>query len=154
MPDLAVVAAILSSIKSAMDIAKGLKDADLSLEKAELKLKLADLVSALADAKIQMASVQDALSDRDHQIRELENALKVRGDLKWEEPYYWLLDGQAKEGPFCQQCYDKDRKLIRLQGNGEGFWQCKTCDNNYPDSTYSHDMPRSSGSRRLAFDNF
>jgi len=153
MSELAAISVILTSIKSAMDIAKGLKDADLSLEKAELKLKLADLVNALADAKIHMASVQDTLGDRDRRIRELETALDVRGRLQWEAPYYWLLDGQKKDGPFCQRCYDKDTKLIRLQGNREGFWKCKACDNNYTDSTYSPDI-RTSGRRRSSIANF
>jgi hypothetical protein len=61
MTDMAGVSLVLSSIKAATDIARLLKDTNLSLEKAAAKLKLAELVGALADAKIQIAEVQDLL---------------------------------------------------------------------------------------------
>jgi hypothetical protein len=62
MPAIASIAAILSSIKTATDIAKFLRESDLSLQRAELKLKLADLVSALAEAKIELTEIQETLS--------------------------------------------------------------------------------------------
>jgi hypothetical protein len=56
MPDLASIQAALTSIKVATDIAKFFRSADLSLEKAESKMKLAELMEALAEAKIEIAS--------------------------------------------------------------------------------------------------
>jgi len=56
--------------------------------------------------------------------------------MNWESPYYWKIEEGNKEGPFCQQCYDKNGELMRLQGNGRGYWECKTCKNNFQDSTY------------------
>lgn len=44
MPDMASVSVVLSSIKTATDIVKFLRETDVSLEKAETKLKLAELV--------------------------------------------------------------------------------------------------------------
>jgi hypothetical protein len=131
MPDLTSISAILSSIKAASDIAKLLKEADLSLEKAELRLKLADLISALADARIEIASIQESLNLKDGQIRELEQALNIQRNLQYEEPSYWLREGDKREGPYCQRCYDKDRKLVRLQGYETGIFDCKVCNTNY-----------------------
>lgn len=135
MPDIASIASILGSIKTATEIAQLLKSSDLSLEKAELKLKLADLVSALADAKIELADVQELLSEKDQKIKELERANEVHCKLTYQAPYYWLVEQDSKDGPFCQQCYDKERVLIRLQGYGNGYWDCKTCKSNYTDSS-------------------
>ncbi|MBN2093326.1 hypothetical protein JW964_27120 [candidate division KSB1 bacterium] len=134
--DLTVVTTLLGSIKTATEIAKLIKDSDVSLEKAETKLKLADLITALADAKIEVSEVQQALLDKDTEIRALQEQLKIKAQLKWEKPYYWLIDGTQKDGPFCQHCYDKGREFIRLQDNGGGCWDCKVCKNVYTDSTY------------------
>jgi hypothetical protein len=135
--DIPTIAAVLTSIKSATDIAKLLKDTDLSLEKAEVKLKLADLIGTLADAKMEIAEVQDLLREKDSKIRELEEALTVKGKLDYEAPYYWLKDGDKKFGPFCQQCKDADGKLIRLQKRRvQGGWECKTCGKHFDDKNY------------------
>ena len=44
------VVTAVGSIKSAIDIAKVLKDGADTLDKAEVKLQLAELISSLADA--------------------------------------------------------------------------------------------------------
>lgn len=134
--DIAAIPTLLGSIKTATEIAKLIKSSDLTLEKAEMKLKLAELISALADAKIEVTDIQQSLIDKDAQLRELQTQLEIREKLQWEQPFYWLHKDETKEGPFCQQCYDKDHRLMRLQGNGEGYWECKTCKNTYMDAQY------------------
>lgn len=134
--DMTSVSAVLGSIKTAADIAKLIKESDVSLEKAESKLKLAELISALADAKIQIADVQQLLMEKDAELKAATERLEVKEKLHWESPYYWLLSETKKEGPFCQHCYDKNHELIRLQGNGEGYWECKACKSSYTDSSW------------------
>jgi len=134
--ELAAITTLLGSIKTATEIAKLIKDSEISLEKAETKLKLAELISALADAKIEVTGVQQALLDKDAELRALQEQLNVKQKLQWQQPYYWLMEGSKRDGPFCQHCYDKEQQLIRLQGNGKGFWQCKVCKNTYTDSNY------------------
>lgn len=133
--DLTSISTVLSSLKTATEIAKLIKDSDISLEKAESKLKLAELISALADAKIEVTEVQQVLLEKDAEVRELKTQLEVKTKLQWESPYYWLIENSKKDGPFCQHCYDKNRELIRLQGNG-GYWECKACKSSYTDSNY------------------
>ena len=58
MAEIATIGAILTSVKTATEIAKMLKDSDLSLENAEMKLKLAELVSSLTDAKLEAVKIQ------------------------------------------------------------------------------------------------
>jgi hypothetical protein len=108
--DISSVSAILSSIKTATDIAKIIKSSDTSLEKAEVKLKLAELISALADAKIQVSEIQDEILQRESTIRSLHEQLATREKLAWEPPYYWIVENGQKDGPFCQHCYDKEKR--------------------------------------------
>ena len=70
--DLASVSTLLSSINTASGIAKLIKESDVSLEKAETKLKLADLISALADARVEVSEIQQTLVDKDAQINKLQ----------------------------------------------------------------------------------
>jgi hypothetical protein len=131
MPDLALFATVLTSIKTATDIAKGLREADLSLEKAELKLRLADLMTALADARIAMSLVQEELQTREREIKELQEALELKRSMKYTAPFYWAEDAGRRDGPFCQQCYDSRRKAIRLQSSDGNVWTCRTCGQGY-----------------------
>lgn len=129
--DITTVTTLLGSIKTATEIAKLIKDSDLSLEKAETKLKLAELIGALADAKLEGVELQQTLGEKDARIQELENQLQVREQLTWRHPSYWLQTPGGTDGPFCQQCYDTSHKLVRLQGDGDGYWECKACKNGY-----------------------
>jgi hypothetical protein len=131
MPDLALLATVLTSIKAATEIAKGLREADISLEKAELKLKLADLMTALADARIAVSSVQEDLLTKDRQIKELRESLDLKKVMKYQAPFYWHDEGGRQDGPFCQQCYDSAQKAIRLQDLKNSCWRCNTCGNVY-----------------------
>jgi len=134
--DISAISAVLGSIKTATDIAKLIKDSGISLKDAETKLKLAELISALADAKIEIAEVEQTLIDKDSELRKLRDQLEIKGKTLWDPPYYWVIDNDKKEGPYCQQCYDKNRDLIRLQNISRGVWQCLTCEHTYTDSTY------------------
>lgn len=78
MPDIATISAVLSSLKTATDIAKYFRESGFSLEKAEMKLKVADLVNALAEAKLELAQVQDVMVQKDHQIAELRQAFESK----------------------------------------------------------------------------
>ncbi|MCP4494493.1 MAG: hypothetical protein GY820_45420 [Gammaproteobacteria bacterium] len=137
MPDLATIATALSSIKTATEIAKYIKDGEKSLEQAEYKLKVAELVGALADAKIEIAGIQDVILEKDREIEKLEGKLVLKQVMVWERPYYWKEENQGRDGPFCQQCYDNEGKVIRLQGS-DGVWTCRTCNVTVTDSSY-HD---------------
>lgn len=78
VPDIATISAVLSSLKTATDIAKYFRESGFSLEKAEMKLKVADLVNALAEAKLELAQVQDVMVQKDHQIAELRQAFESK----------------------------------------------------------------------------
>ena len=144
MADIATIAAALGSIKTASEIAKLIKDSGASLEQAEVKLQIAELIGALAEAKIEIAGIQSDLIEKDQAIAELTSKLELRQNLVWEKPYYWADDGEKRDGPFCQHCYDVNQQLVRLQGGGKNAWHCKSCRNTYFDKNYVRPQPRRS----------
>jgi multidrug efflux pump subunit AcrA (membrane-fusion protein) len=136
MVDIAILGTALGSIKTATDIAKLIKDSGTSLEQAEVKLQIAELISSLADIKMELADVQTILVEKDQNILELEKQLNTKKSVVWSKPYYFVENGEEKDGPYCQQCYDTDNKLIRLQGGGTKFWNCLTCKSHFKDANF------------------
>jgi hypothetical protein len=71
------------------------------------------------------------------QLKRLESASEVSGKMFYERGLYWLRlsneDDAEREGPFCQTCYDRERKPVRLQPNPgpEGGWFCTVCRNHF-----------------------
>ncbi len=135
--DIGYIGTALTSLKTATDLAKIIKDSGNTLEQAEVNFKLAELVGALAEAKLELASIQEVLASKEKQINKLKSEMDVKSNLQWERPYYFLKDGDSKEGPFCQKCYDTDSKLIRLQERDQGSWCCHTCTGYYTDKNYN-----------------
>ena len=125
--DIAAIGPLLGSLKTATDIAKFIRESDMSLEKAETKLKLAELVSALADAKLEAAEIQQAILDRDETIRQLTATAKLRAEVRWQQPCYYLPNSEGQDEPYCQNCYDSSGKLARLHTDGAGHFQCRVC---------------------------
>ena len=146
------IATALASIKTAIDLAKLLKDSSSTLVEAEQKLKFAEIISALADVKIEMADVQSLLLEKDSKISDLTESLRITENIVFEAPSYWLVDGDDKDGPFCQNCYDTHGKLIRQQEWGSDSVKCFSCNKvfNFTGGSgfQSSVVPRSLGSKR------
>ncbi|MBF0542498.1 MAG: hypothetical protein HQK91_13735 [Nitrospirae bacterium] len=135
MTDITMISTALSSIKTAIEITKYLKDGNFSLEKAELKMKLADLIDALATTKMEFAEIQEMLSIKDKRIAELEDAFEFKDKLVHQYDAYYKADesGNPTGVAFCLKCWDNDhkqRKLIYEIGY-EGTRACVTCSSKY-----------------------
>ena len=137
--DIPSIAAILGAISKAIEITNRINSSDNPMGKAEVKLQFANLISELADAKVEITNIQQQLLEKDEQIRNLNEQIAVKGKLQYEPPYYWLAEDENKDGPFCQSCYDKDNKFIRLYEtyDNKGVWNCKVCKNTYISSTFN-----------------
>jgi hypothetical protein len=131
MPDIATISAFLGSIKTATEIAKAIKGTDLSLEKAETKLKMAELISALADAKIQAAKIQDLLQEKDKKIKELESSLENKSKLIRKDGKYFESDenGQTIGDPYCSHCLESKNKMIHMSKMNRKVYKCPACEN-------------------------
>lgn len=116
MPDLTTISTIISSVKTATEIAKLIKDADLSLEKAEMKMKVADLISSLADAKIAAAEINDLIKQKDDKIKKLEEAFALKSKLKRYKDAYYVIneEGIPSGDPYCSHCWEASIRGIHL----------------------------------------
>ena len=129
----------MSIISNAKEIAELVK----KLGNVDLYRRIVDLEGEI----IELSGENHALKER---IAELEKNLKLRAELKFESGVYWRIDGQTKEGPFCQRCYDADGKLLRLHPqtadgydsrsnrvlpNAERYFKCFQCNAIYDQGT-------------------
>lgn len=135
--DIGTISAILTSVKTASELAKLIKESGATLEEAQRNLQLVDLISALSSVKKHVAEVEQTLRDKDAEIRALKAAAALEVEMEWQPPYYWKRTDSGRDGPYCQQCFDKDRALMRLIEGEKGYWSCRTCKCSYPDSSYS-----------------
>lgn len=83
------------------------------------------------------------------QIGNLEERLKIKEKMEYEKPYYWIRDGESKDGPFCQRCYDTNKNLLRLQGGNNDVWVCYECKRTYYGPNYKAPEIRTSSRRSL-----
>jgi len=104
-------------------------------------LEAQEKILELREAAMSLQEENLALRNR---VRELEDQATLKQKVQWEKPYYWSSEGGAKDGPFCQTCYDNDTKLVRLQGGQSGRWNCHTCKGTFYYSTYKSPMMQSS----------
>lgn len=137
MPDIATITSALSSIKTATDIVKYLRESGTSLEQAEMRLKLADAVVALADAKMEIVDIQELLLQRDQRIAELEEAFQTKDSLVRRYDAYYICDaeGNPTGSPYCFRCWEVDhkkRQLVRLATNRH-IRVCTDCGHQYGD---------------------
>lgn len=135
MADLATIGAALSSLKTAADIAKFLRETDLSIERADLKLKLAELMGALAQAKIELAEIQEDLSAKDKRIAEIEEAFQAKDTMVRYRDAYYVADGSGNPigTPYCLRCWENDHKKRQLVEEAKDFRTkvCTTCGHRY-----------------------
>ena len=136
MPDIATISAALTSLKAATDIAKFLRESDVSLEKADLKLKIADLVSALADTKIKLAEIQEGQIEKDKKIAELQEAFEIKDNLIRPQGYdaYYITDAEGNPVgvPYCLRCWENDHKKRQLvYAPNDIIKICTTCGQKY-----------------------
>lgn len=135
MPDMATIAAVFTSLKTATDIAKFLRESDVSLERAELKLKLAELVGSLADAKIQLVELQDVLAAKDKRIAELAEAFESKDTLIRHLDAYYVVDAAGNPGgiPYCLRCWESDQKRRQLVHDAKDHRSriCTACGRTY-----------------------
>lgn len=135
MPDIATIATALSSLKTATEITKLLRESDLSFERAELKLKLADLIEALADAKTELLELQDVVSQKDKKILELEAAFQTDKLLVRQYDAYYETDESGKPNgiPYCLRCWENDHRRRQLVDDAKDHFLhvCTSCGHRY-----------------------
>ena len=94
----------------------------------EAEQKLQEIQEAFIDLKAENIELKE-------ELHELKKKTRIQENLKYEAPFYYLENENAKDGPFCQRCYDAEDKLVRLveKDSTKGSHICKECKNYYGD---------------------
>jgi hypothetical protein len=82
-----------------------------------------DLYRKLLDLQAEAITVLEKLSELKKENKGLKEKLET-GKLTFKDKMYFL---KGDKNPFCSKCWDVDGKLIRLHGDGEGWFQCPAC---------------------------
>lgn len=118
----------LTAIRTATEIVKGLRAAEASFQKAELKLQIADLAEALAEARLNIVEVQEEILTLRRRVTDLEQEKATRESLDFRKDAYWrTLDSGKEDGPYCARCFEADGKAIHMQDLRNGFHYCTVC---------------------------
>ena len=107
---------IITNAKEIADLVKKLGNIDLYRKIVELEGEI-----------IELTGQNRLLIEK---TRELEQALKIKEALVFAENVYWLGDEEGRDRPYCQRCYDVNKKLIRLQ-QWDDAWACFECKQHY-----------------------
>lgn len=111
---------------------------DRAKDVAELIKKYNDveLYSKIIDLRDEIFELKEDNLKLKEKIKALEEEKKINGKMVYESPFYWWKDGEKKDGPYCQKCYDHNKELIRLQPLKNGRWKCLECNSIVADSSY------------------
>jgi hypothetical protein len=138
MPDMATIAAAISSLNSAVNIARGMVDLR---DSAKIRSKVIELQSAILSAQSNALAAQSDQSLMLQRIRDLEeevarvkawNTEKEKYELKETQPGFFAYAikenarGTEPAHLICASCYQKDQKSI-LQKHTEHSVRCPDC---------------------------
>ncbi len=128
MAEIVSIATAIATIKTAIDVAKAIRLSDLTLDKAETKLKLAELYELLADAKMQMVETSDLFLEMKSQIANLEKSIEFKGRTKRiGDAYFEIDDSDVPFGdPYCPACLESGKPPIHLTV-GYRCFNCPSC---------------------------
>ena len=134
---IALLTNTLAVLKTAFETVSTLKDADKDFVEANYKVQLAEVFIKIANTMAGFAELRKALDAKDEEIKKLRE--KVNGGVFWSEPFYWKKESETTTGPFCQRCWDKDDRLMRVKFVGKysagDSWQCPDCRQSFWDRT-------------------
>ena len=139
MDAITLIAGAKTSLDTATAIVKTYMGAKEAIDEIEQKAKNLELMENILAAKSNILELKSTLIEKDELIKKLEDKLRIEQEMEFEEPVYWhIIDGE-KNGPFCQKCYDDNKKLARLQSKSskyEGTWECTICNTHYETKEY------------------
>lgn len=108
----------------------------MALIKQGLDIEAQEKIMELRQAALDRQEENIELQKENTQLKQ---QLDISQKLQYEAPYYWKVDGDKKDGPYCQCCYDNNKKLIRLQqGNrsNPSLWRCVVCEKAFHNRNY------------------
>ena len=126
---------LVSSISSALEITKKLRDLNKKVGEAEFKMLLADLTSELGDAKLEAANLKILLAEAKAEIDEWKQKTEraiTQGPELHDNGYIFGDPSRV----YCTGCYDvRGQKVLLKQLTGPfaafGKYSCPACERHY-----------------------
>ena len=120
---------LVTSISTAISIAKRLNEIAKNIQDAEFKNLLADLSLELADTKLKLSEVISENAELKNEVTTLKHTKGGSEKLVFKNQMYYTTEG---DGPFCPGCYDTKGAKIRIpeqKGHGAHFgkYRCPSC---------------------------
>ena len=135
MADMAIIASVLTSLKTATDLTKLLREADSSFTISEWKLKLAGITDALAEARLSLAEIKELMIEKEEEIKRLTDAIEQKKNITKIDDAYYETDetGVPKGDPYCVNCWESKHVLRHLTTDSKNYRerQCPACKSSY-----------------------
>jgi len=68
------------------------------------------------------------------QILEIKEKFEKQDKTVFDEPYFYTVDGEKRDGPFCPRCWQKDDKkcrVVKTPDSHDGSEKCQVCDQSF-----------------------
>lgn len=139
---------VLGEISTAIAATNGLRtllssfrNAGSDSEKLQRETEFFEQVRILEDALIksrgEIIRLQDDNRTLNDTVRELKEKLSLQGMVSWDDPFIWKQEGDKKDGPYCQKCWDDESKLMHLiDRDKQDLWHCNKCNKYYHGPNY------------------
>src|SRR5260221_9721588 len=98
----------------------------IELIKKGATVEAQEQIMALREAAPTLQEDNFALRER---VRAIEEELRLKDSLVFDGTSYYMSSDEPDDpdGPFCQRCYDVEKKLVRLQNWDETTYACFSC---------------------------
>jgi hypothetical protein len=90
----------------------------------------------MLDLRGQIVDLESENIELKREVQRLLERLEMEDSMVYRSPYYMRTVEGGEDGPFCQRCWDDEKKAIRLQNDGPGYWYCNKCQVAYTDDDY------------------
>lgn len=99
----------------------------------EGQIKLLALRDEVISLKEESLTMREQILSLRTELQDLQEKQTKQEKLIFREPFYFMIEGDAEEGPFCQRCYDADNNMMRLihKPNHIGSHHCPECNTSY-----------------------
>ncbi len=126
---------IVTSLGTAIGVAKKLHELGKKVSDADFKIMLAELTDALGDAKLEAADLKMQLAEAEEEVQALKSAVAKReAALPEIHDHAYVFEDRSRH--YCTGCYDiRGQKILLNQLSGAftafGKWECPACDKTY-----------------------
>lgn len=99
----------------------------------EGQIKLLALRDEVISLKEDSLTMREELFELKNQLHAFREEQTTKEKLVFREPFYFLIEGGAEDGPFCQRCYDANNSMMRLihKLTYTGSHHCPECNTSY-----------------------